>query len=247
MAKSTDRPILHCLPGFLGQAADFQALLSSSLDSRMLRHSELQTDATRGKTLAERGAFLNSSLKVEGKAEGKAGEILLGYSLGGRIALHALTQNPNHWKGAIIISSNPGLVNPGERLARIALDRIWAERFLVENWSTLLRDWDLQPVFAGVPFMDTNLGVEDFRPQVSRQDCADLLVSCSLGLQEDLRPKIAALKLPILWISGQLDAKYSQIGAEMAQLNSNIRSVFVEGAGHRIPWKQLQRVVSTFW
>jgi 2-succinyl-6-hydroxy-2,4-cyclohexadiene-1-carboxylate synthase len=217
------KPILHCLPGFLGKASDWSSFSQNTFDS--CPYDFMRPEAL-GKTLEERAHLLNAD-------RSKEGGVLLGYSLGGRIALHALTQSPESWRGAIIVSANPGLRDTSERDVRVEVDRKWARRFLEESWSSVLRDWDAQPVFGSQPYPLQDEGV-DPRSELSRELCADLLTSCSLGLQEDLRPKIARLKVPILWISGEQDVKYSQIGEEMVRLNSGIRHLSIPGAGHRV-------------
>lgn len=225
---------LHALHGFLGFAGDWAPVLP--------RGVEIQSHdlfASQG-SLAERASALNSQVRGPG-------QILVGYSLGGRIALHALTQTPERWAAAVIVSANPGIssaAHPTERANRIESDRTWARRFLEEDWSTLLPAWDAQPVFArqgDVPACHERNASDPHHPHdrrihLSRAACAEILTSCSLGLQEDLRPKIAQLTLPILWISGQQDAKYSQIAEQMGQLGAC--AVSVPGAGHRVPWEQ---------
>ena len=61
---------------------------------------------------------------------GKA--FLLGYSLGGRLALHACLARPDLWSGVIIVSADPGLSSPEEKGLQLRKDRQWAERFRSE-------------------------------------------------------------------------------------------------------------------
>ena len=75
--------------------------------------------------------------------------MLLGYSLGGRLALHALLHAPELWAGALVVGADTGLADPKEREARVRWDAAWAERFLNEPWEDVLRDWDAQAVFGG--------------------------------------------------------------------------------------------------
>src|SRR5688572_14927036 len=71
------------------------------------------------------------------------GEILLGYSMGGRLALQLLQQQS--FRCAVIVSA--GLNAPdAERRRR---DEEWARRFEIEEWSALMQAWSAQPVFGG--------------------------------------------------------------------------------------------------
>src|SRR5690606_6539540 len=73
--------------------------------------------------------------------------ILVGYSLGGRIALHALRDSPDLWQAAVIISAHPGLVLEEDRVVRKKADQEWAKRFMHEDWDLLMKSWNSQPVF----------------------------------------------------------------------------------------------------
>ncbi len=70
--------------------------------------------------------------------------IIMGYSLGGRMALHALIEQPQLWHAAIIISTHTGLKKQRERQKRLNQDQMWAERFEKEPWNSLIRDWNAQ-------------------------------------------------------------------------------------------------------
>ena len=68
---------------------------------------------------------------------------LLGYSLGGRLAFHALLQQPELWQGAIIVSADPGLDSDCDgrrpvvdhRKSCLARDQQWSHKFLHEPWE----------------------------------------------------------------------------------------------------------------
>ncbi len=64
---------------------------------------------------------------------------LLGYSMGGRLALHALLEDPSPWECAVIVSAHPGLKDAEERRKRLAA---WLSRFQNEPFQTVLRDWN---------------------------------------------------------------------------------------------------------
>ena len=76
------------------------------------------------------------------------GDILLGYSLGGRLALQALLAGANY-KRAILVSTGLGIEDESARAARRASDEAWAQRFESEDFETVIADWNAQPVLAG--------------------------------------------------------------------------------------------------
>ncbi|MEQ1840332.1 MAG: alpha/beta fold hydrolase, partial [Verrucomicrobiales bacterium] len=76
---------------------------------------------------------------------------LLGYSMGGRIALQALADEPDFWTGAVIISAHPGLKTEQERAQRRKSDLAWAHLARTAPWSDFLAKWNAQSVLDGTP------------------------------------------------------------------------------------------------
>lgn len=172
--------------------------------------------------------------KVERTSQGER-QYLLGYSQGGRLALHALLTCPSLWRGAIVVGADTGFTTAAERAARLSHDAGWAARFLTEPWKILMDDWDSQSVFGGrsntAPRREA-----DFR----RAKIARVFDVFSKGRQDDLMPLLIATEAdlpPILFISGCNDPKYSQIGAHLAAHLPAVKHAIVNQAAHRVPWE----------
>jgi len=159
--------------------------------------------------------------------------ILLGYSLGGRLALHASLQNPNLWKSAIVVGADPGLESEEEKKLQLNRDRNWADRLKKEPLEHLVREWDEQPVFCGIE-NSAPRNLKELDPiQLSQQ-----FEVFSKGLQQNLVPALSELKNPpVLFLAGEKDKKYQQIGDELAELCPVVKSQWVEDSGHRVPWE----------
>jgi len=216
---------LFCVHGFLGRAQDWDSILPKNLH----RYNwDLFSSQNQGKVTF---GFQALAKKINDDAARQAGpRLFVGYSFGGRVGLHALVQRPEIWDAAVIISAHPGLKDPAEREMRMRSDEIWAERFETQDWDLLMALWNSQPVFAG---REAPLRREsDF----TRQSLASALRSCSLGLQRDLRPELRQLRVPILWVVGEQDRKFLDLGREVASLNSQTRLEVLAGASHRAPW-----------
>lgn len=154
----------------------------------------------------------------------------MGYSLGGRLALHALLDSPQLWSGAIIISSHPGLETAQQRQDRKKNDSIWAERFLDESWDSLMHAWNQQEVFKS-----SNLLREE--KDYSRQILADTLIHWSLAEQENLKTHIEKLNIPILWVAGESDKRYAAIAKSLQLHHHQSRVWIAKELGHRVPWE----------
>ncbi len=166
-------------------------------------------------------------------ASGSMNNMILGYSLGGRLAFHAVLQNPELWRGAISTNAHPGFSNLQDRQACLLRDQKWGQRFLSESWSTLLADWDNLPVFQNIP---CNINREEH--QFSRQQISMFFDRFSKGQQDDLYSRLQTLESPpILYLSGQWDAKYCTIGEQLARDCGAVEWVAIAQAAHRVPWE----------
>lgn len=160
---------------------------------------------------------------------GKGKKVVMGYSLGGRLALHALLDSPENWSAAVIISAHVGLESSQLRLQRLQDDQQWANRFLTEPWPTLMEAWNRQSVFGPSPFLRNEL-------DYSRGVLADTLRYWSLGHQESLLPQLTQLEMPILWVAGENDKRYCSMATALQFRHPKSRIWIAPGAAHRVPW-----------
>jgi 2-succinyl-6-hydroxy-2,4-cyclohexadiene-1-carboxylate synthase len=168
--------------------------------------------------------------------------VLLGYSMGARLGLHALIHSPNSWKAAVIISGHLG-IQKDEREERLKKDAILLNRFSNENFDTLMTEWEAQEMFKGChPFKRKQQDISDEALSTS-------LRCWSLGNQEDLRQAIFTLPMPIFWIAGDRDHKYKDIALNLKFSHQKSRVWVAENASHRVPWElkeELERQVNIF-
>jgi 2-succinyl-6-hydroxy-2,4-cyclohexadiene-1-carboxylate synthase len=153
------------------------------------------------------------------------GDILLGYSLGGRLALQALLAGADYQR-AILVSTGLGIEREEARAARRASDETWARRFEYEDFDAVLADWNAQPVLAGPTLARTR---DDYDPRALRE--------WSSGALPPVASRLHELMIPTLWIAGARDTKYVAEAHRAASLTANARVAIVENAGHRVPWE----------
>lgn len=153
--------------------------------------------------------------------------VLLAYSMGARLGLHALIADPHMWRGAILVSPHPGLSDEGARRTRREHDRRWARRFDVLPWSEFWAEWTSQPVLATRD--DRGLPTD----RRTRRRGIDLW---SLSRQADLRPEFGRIECPVGWVTGERDDKFTAIAAATVPLIAGAKHVVVPDAGHRVPW-----------
>jgi 2-succinyl-6-hydroxy-2,4-cyclohexadiene-1-carboxylate synthase len=163
------------------------------------------------------------------------GETILGYSMGGRIALHALLDGARYQR-AVIISAGLGIEEEPDRLARRQGDERWARRFENEDWGAVLRDWNAQPLFGG------HVPVRRER-DYDRNRVVDALRRWSPGVLPPLAPRLHEIAIPVLWIAGARDAKYVAEGERAVGLLPDAELWVCPEAAHRVPWEQPEAFV----
>ncbi len=164
-------------------------------------------------------------------SRGIARYLLVGYSLGGRLALYHASREPAGLSGLLLENCHPGLP-AGERAARIAHDESWAERFEREPLADVLADWYRQGVFAD---LDEAARARQIARRLGNdgKDVAAMLRATSLGQQPALASWLAQGELPVTYVSGKRDHKFHQLACLMASQHRKINHLELDG-GHNL-------------
>jgi 2-succinyl-6-hydroxy-2,4-cyclohexadiene-1-carboxylate synthase len=158
---------------------------------------------------------------------------LIGYSMGGRLGLYLLTHYAERFDRSIIESASPGLKAEEERAARRKEDGLLADRLLIYGLDTFLDAWYRQPLFESID--KTKARFVEMLARRRRLDPPSLALSLrymATGAQSSLWERLQETSVPILFIAGERDAKYSDLAHEMARLCPRGRTAILPGAGH---------------
>jgi len=222
-----------CLHGAVGMASDWRSfgkrLAAAKIGTRAVdlwRFLECQP-----LPIEEFGPALNAD--AGGEVFRGNGRSLLGYSLGGRLALHALLEKNHPWQAAVIISAHPGMEDSLEREKRRIADTGWASKALTGNWLNFLAEWNAQPVLAGASPRDPGAASGMV---MRRREIARGLIDWSLGTQEPLWDRLREITIPVLWVVGEKDAKYLTISERAVAEIPQATLAIAPSAGHRVPW-----------
>lgn len=132
---------------------------------------------------------------------------LVGYSLGGRLALDYLHHQPNRWlRGLLLEGANIGLTSETERQARWQADLQWAARFRQQPLETVLAAWYQQPVFADLPD-DKRADFIKKRQNNNGERIAEMLTATSLAKQPFFP---CQTRTPLRFLIGERDQKFRQ-------------------------------------
>lgn len=214
---------LWCLHGAVGEGKDWNFLNEKNLPYIIRRVNLWRFLDCCPMTLWQCAAALNAEVSaVEGK------HILLGYSMGGRIALHSLLENAQLFDAAIIVSAHPGLDDEVEKSLRRSRDAEWGSKALSSDWQDFLTEWNAQAVLQGG---NKNAAHVNYRKEIARS-----FIDWSLGAQDSLWEKLPEIQIPVLWITGRDDQKFTQIAEQAVSLMSQAQHKILP-AGHRVPWQ----------
>lgn len=233
------KPTLVIIPGFMGQPEDWTWLVQA-LEEQVTClvvdlgafESPISTDNTdddrfvlacnrlfdhfdRANTLPERFA-------------------LLGYSMGGRIAMAWVNRFPERLTHLILESCHPGLLLPEERIERQQSDKKWAERFQNQQLTSVLTAWYQQAVFAYLSAEQRAQRVLQREMQTNvqtPQQIAAQLMAFSLGWQPYLGQLPA---IPTSYLCGALDAKFVAIGRQLSAQNTHLTLYQMPDSGHNV-------------
>lgn len=151
---------------------------------------------------------------------------LVGYSLGGRVAMHFACQRPPGLQGLVVEGGHPGLTDDQARQARWQSDTRWAQRFRSQPLLEVFNDWYQQPVFASLS-PARRRALARARSRNDGQALAAMLEATSLAIQPDLRGTLRELAAPFHYLSGEYDRKFRALAAETSAVPH-----LIVGAGH---------------
>lgn len=161
---------------------------------------------------------------------------LLGYSMGGRVALSYALSFPEKVEQLILESSSPGLENEEDRQQRTEADKALAERIEREGIEAFVDYWGRIPLFETQKALSPNKQQAIRRERLSQNPMglANSLRGIGTGKQPSNWGSLGKLQLPVLLITGELDSKFCTIAEEMKRRLPSTVVITVEKAGHAI-------------
>ena len=160
--------------------------------------------------------------------------VLVGYSMGARLALQYAVDRPT--EALVLISGSPGIVDPGERERRREADARLAEVLIEKGLEGFIDDWLAAPMFAGLHDRDPLWQAVDRQHRLANSpaDVARALIGLGQGTQPYVGNRLAEIEAPTLIVAGMADEKYVAIAEDMARRISGARLEILVGHGHAL-------------
>jgi 2-succinyl-6-hydroxy-2,4-cyclohexadiene-1-carboxylate synthase len=161
---------------------------------------------------------------------------LLGYSMGGRLALHVAVHAPERISTLILESASPGIEDDVQRRQRIASDAALAERIVQGGVAAFVAEWERVPLLEPAPHVSA---------ATRARQHAQRLDNCALGLANSLRgmgagqqaplwSQLRDLAVPVTLIAGNRDSRYAALARQMQAVLPAANAHIVDEAGHTV-------------
>lgn len=178
--------------------------------------------------------------------------VYVGYSMGGRVVLHAGFVAPEHVRSMVLIGVSPGIADAREREERRRADDALADRLDGAHGESpsidaFIDEWLRQAIFAG---LSREAADRAARLENTTHGLAQALRHLGTGNEVYDPERLARLAMPVAIIAGEHDEKFRRLGEEMAAaIGANAAAAVIDGAGHAAPFEQplaLATAISTW-
>lgn len=156
--------------------------------------------------------------------------VYVGYSMGGRLALHAALAHPELVEGLVLVGATAGIDDPGARARRRQEDERRATHLEAVGVRRFVDEWLAGPLFAGLsPAVDCRAA----RRGNTVEGLASSLRLAGTGAQADLWPRLHELAMPVLVVAGAHDQRFAALGRRLAgAIGPSATFATLAGAGH---------------
>jgi 2-succinyl-6-hydroxy-2,4-cyclohexadiene-1-carboxylate synthase len=165
---------------------------------------------------------------------------VVGYSLGGRVALTLAVEHPQRVGRLILVSSTAGLADPAERAQRIRRDDHLARILEDEGISAFVALWEQQELLRpATPYpLRQCETLRAMRLNHDPRGLAGVLRTLGVGTMVGIRERLAAVTARTLLIAGAEDRRYVAEMTAMAAAIPEARFQAIAGSGHGVHREQ---------
>ena len=233
-----DAPAVLVLHGFTGSAQAMEPL-TERLAARLAARVVCPDLVGHGRSEAPDDPGLYRVEAMAGQVAALADALgcdpfhLVGYSMGGRVALTLGCTQPQRLRSLSLIGASAGIADPDERRRREQADAARAERILTD-FERFVDEWMAGPLFAGQAALgDRHL--RDARAQrlaSQPEGLARSLLAAGTGSMVPLHSRLEDCDPPTLVLAGAHDTKFCQIAEQLAAALPRAAVARIDGAGH---------------
>jgi len=228
---------LVALHGFTGDAADFGPLREALPPDWEVVTPDFPGHGSRRDAREVAAYTLTAHLDTIDAAMGDGADtLLLGYSMGGRLALHWALAHPTRCRRLVLVGASPGLATAAARAERRLADGALATFLRTEGLERFYKYWHNQPLLHPLfRLPEASLAPVRARRAANQPEALALsLEGVGTGALPSLWDRLGELRMPVDLVTGELDPKFGQVAREMGPFIPRARLSVVEGAGHAV-------------
>ena len=173
---------------------------------------------------------------------------LLGYSMGGRLALHLSTLDAPV-QTCTVIGAHPGIASMAEREARAQSDRLLAAHIRKVGIKKFADEWEANPIIRSqsrIP-QEALLGLQNGRRKQSPEGLAKSLEEAGTGVMSPLLPQLKPLQKPLLYVTGSEDEKFYKLSKILEEEEVITKLITLPHAGHCAHLENSRAFLSEFF
>ena len=228
-------PDIVAVHGFTGCGEDFDVLRPHLPPGSTLIAPDLPGHGARQSWRQAGDYDLSTHLRLITEAiDGRSDCTLLGYSMGGRLALHWALAHPGSLRKLVLIGASPGLTTPEERAERRLADEALARHIRSQGLDAFYKYWHHQPFFRSL-FQLPPERLDPILARRRRNDPEGLALSleqAGTGALPSLWPRLREIRCPVDLVAGEGDPKFALLARQMAEFMPRSRVSIIADAGH---------------
>ena len=159
------------------------------------------------------------------------GSVLVGYSMGGRLALHAALRRPHALGGLVIVGASAGIEDEAAREERRSADERLAGWMEGRSIEEIVEAWEALPVFA-TQSRELREALRPGRLSHEPVELASLLRPAGQGVLPPVWERLGEIACPALVVAGEADDAYVQAAYRMAESMPRASARLVGESGH---------------
>ncbi len=252
---NSQMPLIIFLHGFMGNTHEFDEVISILADEFYCLKVDLpghgKTQVFGNDQCYQMSNTANAVIQLLDKLLNQLNIsqcFLIGYSMGGRLALYLALHFPQYFAKVILESASPGLTTETEQFARIKGDtqiaRKLSRSITREDFILFLDNWYRQPIFGDIKNHTQFAKMIEQRLQNDPKLLIKSLKMMGTGVQPSLWSKLGKNKIPLLLLVGELDPKFMEINTKIQQKAKYSQLKIVRNTAHNIHFAKPLEFVS---